>query len=53
MKAHRIFTKGQTVYCLLSSFSTPNVLLPIKGLIVDTQWDPVKRGEVDSGPSVR
>ena len=41
MKAHRIFTKGQTVYCLLSSFSRPNVLLPIKGLIVDTQWDPI------------
>ena len=41
MKAHRIFTKGQTVYCLLASFSRPNVLLPIKGLIVDTQWDPI------------
>ena len=41
MKAHRIFTKGQTVYCLLSSFSRPNVLLPIKGLIMDTQWDPI------------
>ncbi len=41
MKAHRIFTKGQTVYCLLASFSRPNVLLPVKGLIVDTQWDPI------------
>lgn len=41
MKAHRIFTKGQHVYCLLSSFSRPNVLIPIKGLIIDTQWDPV------------
>ena len=41
MKAHRIFTKGQIVYCLLSSFSRPNVLLPVKGLIVDTQWDPI------------
>ena len=41
MKAHRIFTKGQHVYCLLSSPNRPNVLLPVKGLIVDTAWDPV------------
>lgn len=41
MKAHRIFTKGQTVYCLLASHSRPNILLPIKGLIIDTQWDPI------------
>lgn len=41
MKAHRIFTKGQTVYCLLSSHSRPNILLPVKGLIIDTLWDPV------------
>jgi hypothetical protein len=41
MKAHRIFTKGQIVYCLLSSHNRPNVLLPVKGLIIDTAWDPV------------
>ena len=41
MKAHRIFTKGQHVYCLLSSFSRPNVLIPIKAVIIDTAWDPV------------
>jgi len=41
MKVHRIFTKGQVVYTLLSSHNRPNVLLPIKGLIVDTAWDPV------------
>lgn len=41
MKAHRIFTKGQPVYCLLSSFTKPNVLIPVKGLIIDTVWDPV------------
>lgn len=41
MKAHRIFNKGQNVYCLLASHSRPNVLLPIKGIIVDTSWDPV------------
>jgi hypothetical protein len=41
MKAHRIFTKGQYVYCLLSSYTRPNVLIPVKGIIIDTSWDPV------------
>lgn len=41
MKSHRIFTKGQYVYCLLSSYTRPNVLFPVKGIIIDTQWDPV------------
>lgn len=41
MKAHRIFTKGQFVYCLLSSFSKPNVLIPVKGIIIDSSWDPI------------
>lgn len=41
MKSHRIFNKGQYVYCLLSSYSRPNVLLPVKGIIIDTSWNPV------------
>jgi hypothetical protein len=41
MKTHRIFTKGEYVYCLLSSFSKPNILIPVKGIIIDTVWDPV------------
>ena len=41
MKSHRIFNKGQIIYCLLSSFSRPNVLLPVKGIIMDTAWDTV------------
>jgi len=41
MKAHRIFTKGQIVYCLQASHSRPDILLPVKGLIIDTSWDPV------------
>lgn len=41
MKQHRIFNKGDYVYCLLSSHNKPNVLIPIKGIIMDTQWDPV------------
>jgi hypothetical protein len=41
MKSHRIFNKGQYVYCLLSSYTKPNVLIPVKGIIIDTAWDPV------------
>ena len=41
MKAHRIFDKGQIVYCLLASHTNPNILLPIKGIIMDSKWDPV------------
>jgi len=41
MKAHRIFDKGQTVYCLLASHTHPDILLPVKGIIMDSKWDPV------------
>ena len=41
MKTHRIFNKGQNVYCLLASHTHPNILLPIKGKILDSKWDPV------------
>jgi hypothetical protein len=41
MKKHRIFNKGEYVYCLLTSYSNPNILFPIKGIIIDTKWDPV------------
>jgi hypothetical protein len=41
MKTHRIFNKGQTVYCLLASHTNPNILLPVKGTILDSKWDPV------------
>jgi len=41
MKKHRIFNKGDYVYCLLSSYSHPDIFLPIKGIIIDTKWDPV------------
>ena len=41
MKRHRIFNKGETIYCLLSSQSHPDILLPVKGFIVETRWDRV------------
>ena len=36
---HRIFSKGDIVYCLLSSAKEPNILIPMKGLIIDIKWD--------------
>lgn len=41
MKQHRVFNKSDYVYCLLSSHNKPNVLIPVKGIIMDTKWDPV------------
>ena len=41
MKTHRIFNKGQFVYCLLASHTNTNILLPVKGVILDSKWDPV------------
>ena len=41
MKKHRIFNKGDYVFCLLTSHSKPNVQIPVKGFIMDTKWDPI------------
>jgi hypothetical protein len=41
MKRHRIFNKGDYIYGLVASQSKPNILIPIRGLIVDTKWDRV------------
>jgi hypothetical protein len=41
MKKHRIFNKGEFTYCLLSSYNRPNVLIPVRAIIIDTKWDPV------------
>jgi hypothetical protein len=41
MKRHKIFNKGDRIHCLLSSQSHPDVLIPVKGFIIDTKWDRV------------
>jgi len=38
---HRIFKKGDYIYGLLSSRSKPESLIPVRGVIMDTKWDPV------------
>jgi hypothetical protein len=39
MKKHRVFNKGEYVYCLLASYTDPDTLIPVKGIIIDTKWD--------------
>lgn len=41
MPAHRLFDKGNSIYAILTSYNNPNVHIPIKGIIMDTKWDPV------------
>lgn len=38
---HRIFNKGDKIHGLLSSQSKPDILFPVKGIIMDTKWDPI------------
>ena len=38
MITHRLFNIGDIIYCLLSSAKEPNILLPMKGIIIDIQW---------------
>lgn len=41
MKKHRIFNKGDLIFCLLSSYNKPNVLIPVRCVIMDVKWDPI------------
>ncbi len=41
MQKHRIFKKGYRVYGLISSYSNPNMLFPVMGIIRDVKWDAV------------
>lgn len=39
MIRHRLFSKGETIYALLSNFRHPNVLFPVKAIIYDAKFD--------------
>lgn len=39
MIRHRLFSKGETVYALLSNFRYPNVLFPVQAVIYDVKFD--------------
>lgn len=38
---HRIFVKGETIHALLSSYSHPNILIPVKAIVKDVKHDDV------------
>ena len=39
MIRHRLFSKGETVYALLSNFRHPNILFPVQAVIYDVKFD--------------
>lgn len=39
MIRHRLFSKGETIYALLSNFRHPNILFPVKAVIYDVKFD--------------
>lgn len=41
MIKHRLFVKGEIIYVLLSSYSNPNILIPIKAVVKDVRYDDV------------
>jgi len=38
---HRLFVKGEEIYVLLTSYSHPNILIPIKAVVKDVKYDDV------------
>lgn len=41
MHKHRIFNKGEQIFCLLSSFKYPNILIPVRAIVKDYKWHDV------------
>lgn len=41
MVRHQLFTKGETIYALLSNFRHPNILFPVRCIIYDVKFDTV------------
>ena len=39
MKKHKVYAKGEQIHALLSSFTHPNILMPVKAIIKDVKWD--------------
>ena len=37
----RLFVKGETIYALLSSYSHPNILIPVKAIVKDVKYDEI------------
>lgn len=37
---HRIFNKGDVIHALVSAQSKPDIIFPVRAIIIDTKWDP-------------
>jgi hypothetical protein len=37
----RLFVKGEIIYALLSSYSHPNILIPVKAIVKDVKYDEI------------
>lgn len=37
----RLFVKGETIHALLSSYSHPNILIPVKAIVKDVKYDEI------------
>jgi hypothetical protein len=37
----KTFYKGESIHCLISSYTNPNVFIPVRGIIKDVKWDSV------------
>lgn len=38
---HSLFVKGEKIYVLLTSYSHPNILIPVKAIIKDVKYDEI------------
>lgn len=41
MIKQRLFIKGETIHALLSSYSHPNILIPVKAIVKDVKYDEI------------
>jgi len=41
MIKQRLFVKGETIHALLSSYSHPNILIPVKATVKDVKYDEI------------
>lgn len=41
MIKQRLFVKGETIHALISSYSHPNVLIPVKAIVKDVKYDEI------------
>jgi len=41
MSKTKTYYKGEKIHCLLTSYTHPNIFIPVRGIVKDVKWDPV------------